>query len=464
MKARTDRLKVLLTLLGVVVVATTASLSVASARTQKAAVVPPEAVLTWNTNTVNAVRASSPTKFQIEGEIYMSYVQAAVYDAVTKIAGRYQPYHDFAFAVVPGASSEAAVAAAAKTTLDNYLPDQQSTVDAEYTAYIATLSGDVANGVAVGEAAANDLIAFRAGDGRGAATPAYGAIGPILPGQWQLQSPTQTAQTPWVATMRPFLLERPSQFRVEPPPALGSRQYAKDLNETKAYGALNSAVRTPGQTAIAYFWNANAINQYNQTMQNVVAQRGLDLVDAAHLFAMGDLVASDAGMACMDSKYFYLFWRPITAIQNADKDGNPGTAADPAWAPLLGTPNHPEYPAAHGCLTAAFSDALAAALNTKRLDVTVPGATNGGTTLATTQHFNSVRDIQNQVADARVWIGFHYRNSAEQGLRLGNDVAGWALDRYFKPAQQLVPNEGRISPTAASCSSAMTRVARWCGA
>ena len=194
------------------------------------------------------------------------------------------------------------------------------------------------------------------------------------------------------------------------------------------------------------------------------AQRGLDLVDAAHLFAMGDLVASDAGMACMDSKYFYLFWRPITAIQNADKDGNPGTAADPAWAPLLGTPNHPEYPAAHGCLTAAFSDALAAALNTKRLDVTVPGATNGGTTLATTQHFNSVRDIQNQVADARVWIGFDYRNSAEQGLRLGNDVAGWALDRYFKPAQQLVPNEGRISPTAASCSSAMTRVARWCGA
>ena len=116
----------------------------------------------------------------------------------------------------------------------------------------------------------------------------------------------------------------------------------------------------------------------------------------------------------------------------------------------LGIPHARDSPLPHG--------------NTKRLDVTVPGATNGGTTLATTQHFNSVRDIQNQVADARVWIGFDYRNSAEQGLRLGNDVAGWALDRYFKPAQQLVPNEGRISPTAASCSSAMTRVARWCGA
>ena len=123
--------------------------------------VPPDAVLTWNTNAVNAVRASSPTKFQIEGLIYMSYVQAAVYDAVTKISGRYQPYHDFAFTAVPDASVQAAVAAAAKTMLDNYLPDQQATVDAEYTAYIATLTGDVADGVAVGEAAANDLIAFR---------------------------------------------------------------------------------------------------------------------------------------------------------------------------------------------------------------------------------------------------------------------------------------------------------------
>jgi hypothetical protein len=420
-------------LVGVVAfAAVTVSLTAASARPQPVAVVAPEAVLTWNTNAVNAVRASTPTKFQIEGEIYMSYVQAAVYDAVTKIAGRYRPYHDFAFAVVPGASAEAAVAAAAKTTLDNYLPDQQATVDAEYAAYIVTLSGDVANGIAVGEAAANDLIAFRTGDGRGAATPTYGTIGPILPGQWQLQSASQTAQTPWVATMRPFLLERPSQFRVEPPPALGSRRYTNDLNETKAYGAVNSPVRTPSQTAIAYFWNANAINQYNQAMQNVVAQHGMDLVDAAHLLAMGDLVVSDAGIACMDSKYFYLFWRPITAIQNADKDGNPATTADPTWAPLLATPNHPEYPAAHGCVTSAFSDALAAALHTKRLDVTVPGATGGGTTLTTTQHFDSVGDMQKQIVDARVWIGFHYRNSAENGVELGNDVAGWALDRYFQ--------------------------------
>ena len=430
---KTHRIAALLVLVGVASVTALASLSVASATTHKQVKVPADAVLTWNTNAVNAVRASSPAKFQVEGLIYMSYVQAAVYDAVTKIAGGYKPYHDFAFTVVPGASAQAAVAAAARTTLDNYLPDQQAAVDAEYNTYIATLTGDVADGVAVGNAAANDIIVLRAGDGRNAATPTYGTIGPVLPGQWQLQSPTQTAQTPWVATMRPFLLQQPSQFRVEPPPALTSKQYARDLNEVEAYGAINSTVRTPDETATAYFWNANGVNLYNQTMQNVINQHGMDLVDAAHLMAMGELVTADAGIGCFDSKYFYLAWRPITAIQNADKDGNPDTTADPGWAPLVATPTHPEYPSAHGCLTSAFTDALAAALHTNHLNVTIPGATNGGTALTTTRQFNSVNDIQRQIVDARVWIGFHFRNSTEQGLNLGNDVADWALDRYFQP-------------------------------
>ena len=429
------KIKALLVLAGMlaVAVAVAVSLSVASAKTHRSVAVSPDAVLTWNTNAVNAVRASSPTKFQTEGLIYMSYVQAAVYDAVTKLEGRYQPYHDFTVAVVPGASMQAAVAAAARTTLDYYLPDQQTTVDAEYNAYLATLTGDVADGVTVGQGAANDIIALRTGDGRNAATPSYGTIGPILPGQWQLQTLAQTAQTPWVATMRPFLLEQASQFRAEPPPALTSKQYAKDLNETKAHGAINSSVRTPEQTATAYFWNANVINSFNQTMQNVTTQHQMDLVDAAHLFATGELVTTDAGIACFDSKYFYLFWRPITAIRNADKDGNPKTAADPAWTPLVNTPNHPEYPSAHGCLTSAFTDALAAALHTQHLDVTIPGATNGGTTLTTTRHYNTVADVQHEIVNARVWIGFHYRNSVDQGEQLGNNVADWTLNQYFQP-------------------------------
>jgi hypothetical protein len=433
MKSQAFRPRTLVVLVGIVAVVGAAWLSVASANTRKPAVVPPDAVLTWNTYTVNAVRASVPTKVQTDGMVYMSYTQAAVYDAVTKLLGRYQPYHDFAFTVVPGASVQAAVATAAQTILDHYLPDQAPTVDAEYSAYLATLNGDVPNGVAVGQAAANDIIALRTGDGlNNPAVPSYGQNGPWLPGQWQLQ-PNQKVQTPWLATFRPFLLDEPNQFRAPPPPALTSHLYAKDLNETEAYGALNSTVRTPDQTAIAYFWVGNNINQYNATFQNVVKQHSMDLVDAAHLLAMGNIVTTDAGIACYDSKFFYQFWRPISAIQNADKDNNPDTTADPTWQPLLPVPGHPEYPSQHGCFTAAFSDSMAAALHTQHLDVTVPGGQNGLTTLTTTQHFNTVHDMQNQIVDARVWLGFHFRNSVEQGVTVGNHVADWELDRFFKP-------------------------------
>ncbi len=273
MKRRTVQMKALFIFVGILAVAGTTSLSAASAKPRKVAPVPPDAVLTWNTNAVNAVRASSPAKFQVEGLIYMSYVQAAVYDAVTKIAGRYQPYHDFAFTVAPGASVQAAVAAAARTMLDNYLPDQQapSTPNTTPTSRRSRATSPTASRSARPRRTTSSPSAAVTAATR--PRRSYGTIGPILPGQWQLQSPTQTAQTPWVATMRPFLLDQASQFRADPPPSLTSHQYAKDLNETEAYGALNSTVRTPDETAIAYFWNANAINQYNQTMQNVVTQR-----------------------------------------------------------------------------------------------------------------------------------------------------------------------------------------------
>jgi hypothetical protein len=433
MKNGTIRWKALTLLLGLAGIVAAVSLSVASAENHKTVAVAPDAVVTWNTNAVTAVRASQPTKVQTDGMVYMSYVQAAVYDAVTKLSGRYVPYHDFSFTVTPGSSVQAAVAAAARTTLDHYLPDQAATVDAEYTAYLSTLTGDVADGVSLGEAAANDIIAFRTGDGLNAATPSYGGNGPILPGQWQLL-PNQKVQTPWLATMRPFLLERASQFRAEPPPALTSHQYAKDLNETEAYGASNSTMRSADQTAIAYFWVGNNINQYNFAMQSIIASHEMDIVDAAHLLAMGEIVSTDAGIACYDSKLFYQAWRPTAAIQNADKDGNPDTTADPAWQPLGSLPGHPEYPSQHGCFTSAFTDALAAALGTNHIDVTIGGGQNGSSNLTTSQHFDTVHQVQAQVVDARVWLGFHFRNSVKQGENLGNDVADWELDRYFQEA------------------------------
>ena len=364
-------------------------------------------------------------------------MQAAVYDAATKIGHRYVPYHQFSAA--PGnASIEAAVIAAAYNTLVDLL-GPNGNLATEYKSSIDALPDDItrARGIAVGEAAAADIESVRANDGRyGPWDPGLGApTKPVQPGVWVwAPSPSlQIAQTPWMATMRPFMLESTSQFRAPPPPDLTSAQYAADLNETKDYGSATSAVRTPEETAIAYFWNANATSQVNQTLQNVATQHNLDLLDAARLLAAGNMVSTDAGMACFDSKYTYRFWRPVTAIRNADLDGNPATGADPTWTPLVTTPNHPEYPSQHGCVTSALAQVLANAVGTTNIDATIPGATLGGTTLTTSQTFATVDDLLSQLVNARVWIGFHYRNSVVSGENLGTAVANWELQRYFLP-------------------------------
>jgi hypothetical protein len=231
--------------------------------------------------------------------------------------------------------------------------------------------------------------------------------------------------------MRPFTLESASQFRAPPPNALGSAQYAADFKETKDYGSATSILRTPGETAIARFWNANVPSQQNQLYRDVAVQHGMDLVDTVHLMAMGSLTTADAGIACFDSKYNYLAWRPYSAIRNADLDGNTATTADPAWTPLLSTPNHPEYPAAHGCVTSAVADVLANALGTQTIDATLWGATGGATTLTTTEHFDTAQQLKDEVVNARVWAGLHFRSSVVAGESLGDSVAGWSLSHYF---------------------------------
>jgi hypothetical protein len=406
---------------------------------------PATVALDWNANAVAAVRAAMVMEpagtaprplYQTEGLLYMSYVQAAVYDAATKVGHRYAPYHHFA-AKAGHASLAAAVIAAAYNTLVFYLGDPDGSLATKYAASIAALPNDrtTARGIAVGQAAAADIEALRANDGRNRPISTPFGAGPLQPGLWIWAPPPslQIAQTPWMAVMQPFMLASTSQFRAPAPPALTSAQYANDLNETEAYGSATSAVRTPAQTAIAYFWNANAISALNQALQNVATQHNLDIIDSARLLAMGNMVSTDAGMACFDSKYTYLLWRPITAIRNADIDGNPATTADPTWTPLVTTPNHPEYPSQHGCVNAAFAQVLAHALGTSRINATIPGAQGGATTLTTSQTFATVRDLDTQVVDARVWIGFHYRNSVIVGEQLGRAVAKWELRRYFQP-------------------------------
>lgn len=398
----------------------------------------PQMALEWNVNTVNAIRAATttadgPTRllFQTEGLIYMSLVQAAVYDATVAIDGGYEPY-GFSLFAPHGASADAAIATAAHDMLVSLVPaSQKPGIDALYAASLATVPDGQAktDGISVGQAAALGVTAIRMNDGRYAPSATYGTPGPVVPGEWQLVPPATSAQTPWVAFMHPFLLREASQFRADPPPRLNSRRFARELDEVRLYGgrtntAATALLRTPEQTATAFFWNANVINQFNQAFRDVSAQQNMNRMDTVRLFAMGEMVVTDAAIACFDSKYEYLFWRPQTAVR---------ITSDPNWVSLLNTPNHPEWPSAHGCVTGALGRVLANALGTKHLDVDIKGAEGGAGTLTVERHFDTLAEIDEQITDARVWIGFHYRSSVSEGIDVGKDVAGWSMRRYFRP-------------------------------
>ncbi|MDX6621757.1 MAG: hypothetical protein QOK36_4143 [Gaiellales bacterium] len=432
-------MKIAGTLLAALCIAAVALVTSSTAKTaHRTSSVAAQVALDWNTNAVTTIRAATTTVdgptprplYQTEGLIYLSYVQAAVYDADVAIEGRYQPY-GFSLFAPPGASAAAAVAAAAHDVLAYHFPAQQTTLDSLYATSLAGIPDGQAktDGIAVGRAAALGVIAIRSNDGRNAATAVFGTPGPVVPGQWQVVPPATTAQTPWVAFMHPFLLRSASQFRPGEPPALGSSTYKRDIAETRAFGAKASTahttlMRTQAQTETAYFWNRNVIDQFNQALRDLATQRNLDLSDTTRLLAMGDLVVTDAAIACFDAKYTYLAWRPYTAIVST---------TDPDWLPLVNTPNHPEYPAAHGCATGALSQVMATALGTDHINADVWGGQAAPSTLTVKRHFETVSDMQSQIVDARVWIGFHLRSSGITGVGIGKRVAGWALKHYFNP-------------------------------
>jgi len=444
MKRTNLRAAAVAVVLGAVALAVGTSGPSAAPVTRSKATVSPETVLDWNVIAVNTVRAATPAKFQIEGQLYMTYTQAAVYDAIAAIKGKEDgtgkdtPFRKLKVNI-PGASSRAAAASAAYSTLVYFFPAQAVTLTQTYTDYLnvtlANIPADAKQaGVAIGAAAAADLIAARWGDGRDAPIGTPYGVAPQPPGTWVFAPlpSAQSAQTPWIAFMKPFLLDSASQFRAPAPPSLTSAQYTADFNEVKSMGSVGSTARNADQTAIAQFWNANVINQYAQVYRDVATAHNFDLEDTARLLAMGTMISTDAGIACMDSKYHYLFWRPVTAIRAADADGNGATAPDTGWSPLLTTPNHPEYPSAHGCVTAATVAVLEAVLKTKNINVDFPGATGGGTTLTTSRHFNTSDELIADVANARVWAGLHYRFSTTAGVDLGKAVAKWDLDHFGK--------------------------------
>ena len=295
-----------------------------------------------------------------------AYVAIGVYDSVMAVEGGYRP---FAVKVdaPEGASAEAAVAAAAHRILAHYLPAQAPTIlDPAYAASLSTISDEQAktDGIAVGEEVAARLIAKRAGDGFRAPVT-YTPPSPPIPGVWLPTAPTPPIGT-YLGLMEPFSLASADQYRPEGPPALSSNRWAREYNEVKEIGSSTSTTRSAEQTLAARFWAEPPVQQARGSFRRFVLGHDLDVVQASRFMAMISVVYADALIACFDAKYHYAFWRPITAIRAGDTDGNAATVGDPAWSPLLpGTPNHPEYPSAHSCITPAGGRVIAEFLGTQ---------------------------------------------------------------------------------------------------
>ncbi len=423
---------------------------------------PGNAVQQWNQIAEDQVVGSGT--FQAEGFIYMAYVSAAVYDAVVAIEGGFEPYGP-AINAPAGASVDAAVVEAAYQTLWAYFAPSSCNPATPPLAYAFCLgvrprldefraealsaipAGQAkTDGQAVGVQAANNIVGLRSGDGRMTPIGVTSSFPTRAPGPavWRLTPPAFAApQTPWVGDVRPFILQSANQFLPDPPPSLHSTEWTEAFRQIKTYGEATSSARTPRQTAIARLWSANVVRQYNRLAREVAEDRGLGLLQTARLTAMVDTVGADALISCLFAKYHYLFWRPVTAIDptavTADgfgpvpgfDDGNPATLEQIGWRPLLATPNHPEYPAAHGAITSAMAEVFSTFLGTQRINIDIHGlGAAGGDAVA---HFEMANDLRNEIIYARLWAGLHYHFSSVAGVVLGRNVAKHDLRQAFRP-------------------------------
>jgi hypothetical protein len=412
-------------------------------------VVRADAVTDWNliASTTIVVNGGQPPPVSA---LSFAMVQGAVYDAVNAIDRGYQPY-----LVQPNAnptdSKEAAAATAAFRVLVGFpdlpglFPAQQPTLQPQYDAYIANLPdnppGSRANGVAIGETTARAMLNARMNDGRVGPPP---TLYPPAPGIWRPTPPNfANDPAPWVGNVRPFLVPSAEMLRTDGPNALTSAAYTEDFNEIKEVGSLYSITRTPDQTDAATFWQDHAHALFNRIFRTLAASQNLGIADSARLFAMENLAAADAAIGCWNDKYYWQFWRPITAIREADTDGNPDTVADPTWLPLfdpatpvchlpaLFTPPFPDHPSGHACATGAFVHTLQNFFGTDKI-----GFSAFSNKSCTTRSFDRFSDALSEVIDARVWAGIHFRTADVQGAMLGKKVAHYLEKHYFQPVRR----------------------------
>jgi hypothetical protein len=388
--------------------------------------VDPQVIRDWNATMVATIVVDAG-KANAEAFMWFGFIQAAVYDAVVGITRDYELYK-WDRRGPRKASPEAAAAAAAHDTLLYYFPGSKARLDAQLASSLAGITDGSAErqGVTYGQAAAARIIHLRLNDGRNAPITFNKAP---APGVWRPTPPTFTPFfDPWLGQVKPMMVKSSTQFRPGPPPALTSALYTRDFNEVKAVGEDVSATRTAQQTQTALFTTDIAIGPYQAALRDVTARRGMDISDTARLFAAVDMSITDSVIAVWDSKYHFGFWRPITAIQLADTDGNPDTVADPSWDPLVATPPYPDYVSGFNGVTGAYTGSLTRILGAGQLDLYITSATAG-----VTRHYMTASALNRDGIDGRVYLGIHFRTADEVAIDMGTQIANWGLDHYFQP-------------------------------
>jgi hypothetical protein len=381
-----------------------------------------DVVTDWNERAVTAGYTARVTPGVSARNIAMVHI--AMFEALNSIEPRYAPYRK-QFTVTPGASRDAAAAAAAHHILVREYPDQAKELDKALEAALAAVADEQAKveGARLGEEAARAIRLERSTDGADAPNTyrPYTTAGKYVPTEFPVMST-------W-GGVRPFALKTGSQFRPPAPYPLTSKQWVKDYIEVKKMGAKTGSARTAEQTEIARFWELVGPATYNPVARQLSAAKGLDVVDNARLFALFSIAASDAGVAIFEAKYKYNFWRPVTAIRNGDLDGNNATERDPSWESFIRTPMHPEYPCAHCTFQSTAASVLEAffasdSASFKLMSTTAPGVTRS---------FSKLSDYVAEVVNARVYDGVHYRTSGEAGAAMGRKIGQYTVQNFLKP-------------------------------
>ena len=383
-------------------------------------------IIDWDEKAVSVLQTGTtpppPTAFRT-----MAILHVAMFDAVNSIEPHYQPYK-IRLAATPDTSKEAAAAAAAGAVLVKLVPDAAADVQSTLMTYLATLPDGEAKskGVQLGQEVARRILEIREKDGA-SAPDAYRPK--TKPGVYIPTPITVGSQFPNVT---PFAMRSPSQFRPKPPPSLKSEQWARDYNEIKDLGEKNSTRRTARQTEDARFWLLVGPRSTYPLPRQVAVASNMSVLDSARFMALVSTATMDAMIAVFDAKYKYEFWRPITAICNGDIDGNPATERVATWQPIDVTPMHPEYPCAHCITSSAVAAAIEAVLGTEEIPevaLTSPFAP------AVTHRFTDLHAYTEEVANARIYAGFHYRSSTIIGREMGQKIGEWVVKSVMQPVQ-----------------------------